>query len=283
MFLLGSAAQNPKQVVARRTGTFQDRRLDESSGVVVSRRYPGLLWTMNDSGGDPVLFLTDTTGTALGVYPVRSAVNVDWESLGRGRCGKFECLVIGDTGDNNERRTAVTLYRIPEPDTGAAGRRAQGSPAESLVLQYPDHPHDVEALYVEPDGAIVLITKGRSDGVVSYRVPAEAWGAGRVAKPTLVDRLPVPASRMTGRLVTDAAIAPDGRRVVVRTYRDVYFFLRDPDGHLRADPDRPTCDIAGREPQGEGIDFWNGDTLVLTSERGGFPAGTIMLLRCPGK
>jgi len=278
----GGADQHPNQPVARRTGTFRDRRLDESSGVVASRHYPGLLWTMNDSGGDPVLFLTDTSGAALGVYPVRGAVNVDWESLGRGRCGKLECLMIGDTGDNSERRSAVTLYRMPEPDTGAAGRRAKGPVAESLVLQYPDHPHDVEALYVEPDGAIVLITKGRSGGVVSYRVPAEAWGAGRVVKPSVLDRLPVPASRMTGRLVTDAAIAPDGRRVVVRTYRDVYFFLRDPDGHLRPDPDRPSCDIAGREPQGEGIDFWDHDTLVLTSERAGFPAGTIMLLRCPG-
>ena len=206
-FALGGAAQNPPQAVSRRTGTFQDRRLDESSGVVASRRHPGLLWTMNDSGGDPVLFLTDTTGAALGVYPVRGASNVDWESLGRGPCGKLECLVIGDTGDNGERRTSVTLYRMPEPDSGAAAQRATGRAAESLTLQYPDRPHDVEALYVEPDGAIILITKGRSGGVVSFRVPAEAWGAGRVARATQMDRPPIPASMMTGRVVTDAAIS----------------------------------------------------------------------------
>jgi hypothetical protein len=70
--------------------------------------------------------------------------------------------------------------------------------------------------------------------------------------------------------------------VAVRTYRDVYFFLRGADGHLRADPDRPVCDIAGREPQGEGIDFWDQHTLVLTSERASFPTGIITLLRCPG-
>ena len=70
---------------------------------------------------------------------------------------------------------------------------------------------------------------------------------------------------------------------MVRTYRDVYFFLRAPDGHLQADPDRPVCDIAGREPQGEGIDFWDKDTLVLTSERATFPAGIVTLLRCPSK
>ena len=279
---VGAAGQSPGHEVVRRTGTFQDRRLDESSGVVASRRHPGLLWTMNDSGGDPVLFLTDTTGAALGVFPVRGAQNVDWESLGRGPCGKLECLVIGDTGDNDERRSSVTLYRMPEPDPGAATTRATSPPAERLTVRYPDQPHDVEALYVEPDGAIVLITKGRSGSAVSFRIPARSWGSGRVVTAIEVDRLPIPVSMMTGRLVTDAAISPDWRRVAVRTYRDVYFFLRDPDGHLRADPDRPRCDIAGREPQGEGIDFWDQNTLVLTSERAAFPAGTITLLRCPG-
>lgn len=44
---------------ARRTGTFADRRLDESSGVAVSRRNPGVLWTHND-GPRPVLYATDT-------------------------------------------------------------------------------------------------------------------------------------------------------------------------------------------------------------------------------
>ena len=41
---------------------FQDRRIGESSGVVASRKHPGLLWTINDSGGDPMLFLSDTAG-----------------------------------------------------------------------------------------------------------------------------------------------------------------------------------------------------------------------------
>lgn len=275
------SAQQRTEVVTRRTGTFQDRRLTESSGVVVSPRYPGLLWTMNDSGGDPVLFLTDTAGSARGVYPVRGASNLDWESLSTGPCGSKVCLVIGDTGDNSERRSSVTLYRLPEPDSGAAGRRADGPAAEFLSLRYPDRPHDVEAIYVEPDGSVILITKGRRGGVVSFRVPADAWGTGQLVTAVRVDLLPIPASLMTGRLVTDAALSRDARRVAVRTYRDVYFFVRSPDGHLRTDPARPVCDIAGREPQGEGVDFWEGETLVLTSERGSVPAGVITLLSCP--
>lgn len=283
-FALAAAgvAQGPDARVSRRTGTFQDSRLRESSGVVVSRRHPGLLWTLNDSGGDPLVFLTDTTGAALGTYPVRGASNVDWEALGRGACGDAVCLIIGDVGDNGERRSAVRLYRMVEPDTVASARGGTGPHDESLSVRYPDGPHDVEALYVEPDGAVVLVTKGRRGSILTYRVSASAWGTGRTATATRLDSLPITPSLRMGRVVTDAAIAPDGQRVAVRTYRDIHFFRRDTAGRLRPDPARPVCDIAGLEPQGEGIDWWDQDTLVLTSEQGRFSAGTITLLRCPG-
>jgi hypothetical protein len=83
--------------------------------------------------------------------------------------------------------------------------------------------------------------------------------------------------------VTDAAMSPDARRVAVRTYREVWFLTRERDGRLAPDRSHPVCDITGLEPQGEGVDWWDSETLVLTSERGLFPSGTITLLRCPGK
>jgi len=270
----------------RRTGTFQDRRLGESSGVVASRRHPGLLWTMNDSGGDAALFLVDTNGVTVGVYVVPNAVNIDWEALGRGPCGRRECIYIGDTGDNGRDRRSVTLYRILEPDlpppTGKSLRLATAK-AEAVEVRYPDRPHDVEAMYVEPDGSVALVTKGRSGGALLFRVPASSWRERRPVLALRSDSLPIPTSFMTGRAVTDAALTPDGHRVAVRTYRDIWFFVRDETGRLTPDPTHPVCDIAGLEPQGEGLDWWNEETLVLTSERGLFPAGTITLVRCPAR
>src|SRR2546425_6370951 len=38
--------------------TFHSPRLVESSGVAVSRAYPGVLWTHNDSGDRPYLYTT---------------------------------------------------------------------------------------------------------------------------------------------------------------------------------------------------------------------------------
>jgi hypothetical protein len=277
--LTAQAARRPPPY-AHRTGAFLDRRLTESSGVVVSRRYPGLLWTMNDSDGEAALFLTDTTGAARGMFTVPRSVNVDWEALGFGPCGARTCLFIGDTGDNEERRPSVTIYRLPEPDVSGSSGASIAAKAEAVELVYPDRPHDVEAMYVEPDGAVMLITKGRRGGVLAFRVPAASWQHRRITA-VRVDSLPIKPSLRTGRVVTDAAISPDARRVAVRTYREVWFFTRESDGRLAPDQRHPACDIAGLEPQGEGLDWWDGDTLVLTSERGLFSAGTITLLRCP--
>lgn len=262
---------------------FQDRRIGESSGVVVSRKYPGRIWTMNDSGGDPVLFLTDPAGTSLGAFLVPGAANRDWEALGRGTCGRDQCLYIGDTGDNGERRSTIRLYRVPEPAPTDPPRDASAPRAASLEVEYPDGSHDVEALYVEPDGSVVLVTKGRSGGVKTYRVRASSWSAGTVARAERLDSLPIRPNLPTGHLVTDAAISSDGERVVIRTYRELWFFRRNAEGRLGLDPARPRCDLTGMQTQGEAVDWWEGDTVILTSERGSSRAGTILIGKCPGR
>ncbi len=91
---------------SRRTGTLRDRDLRESSGVAVSHRDPGVLWSINDSGNPATLFATDTLGRPLAAIAVTGAENVDWEAIAAGPCGTAgTCLYIADTGDNRERRS----------------------------------------------------------------------------------------------------------------------------------------------------------------------------------
>lgn len=184
-------------------------------------------------------------------------------------------------GDNAERRQSIEFYRIPEPQVNQTVRIT--ARAEVLHVRYPDRPHDAEALYVEPDGGLVIVTKGRTGGVLVFRVPASAWRTRATIVASYLDRLPIAANLARGRVVTDAGISPDGRTVAVRTYREIFFFSRDRTGRLRLEPGRPVCDIGGLEPQGEGLDWWNENTLVLTSERGRQGAGTITLVRCPSR
>lgn len=264
-----------RAVEVRQTGSFADNRLTESSGVAASRTHPGVLWTHNDAGHPAALYATDTLGRAIGRYSVTGARSVDWEDIALGPCPSGECLYIGDVGDNEEQRPAVMIYRVPEPDL-STGREAT-LPVDTLRVRYPDRPRDVEALFVDREGGTWLVSKGRSTGILLYHVPAAAWEAGG-AVARLVDTLPIQNHRPSGRLVSGAAIAPDGRRVVIRTYRDLFLFTLEA-GRLQpaAAPNR--CEILGLEPQGEAVDWFDAGTLVLTSESRG---GPVHLLRCGG-
>ncbi len=267
------------------TGTFQSPRLNESSGIAVSRAHPGVLWTHNDSGDGPYLYATDLSGAYRGPLLVPGADAVDWEDITLGPCPtqRGQCLHIADTGDNDRRRKSVVVYAVPEPDPSSAGghKPATTAPPATLHLKYPSGPEDVEAIYVSyRDSALYLVTKGRSGPIRLYRVPRTLWGSSAVVTAIEVQDLPIGRRGAAGRRVTGAAMRPDGQLVAIRTYREIYFFIPRSDGRLEP-AGRPVCDIAGLEPQGEAIDFLDDSTLVLTSEAGWRSRGTIHTVRCP--
>jgi hypothetical protein len=268
---------------AHRSGTLESG-MAEASGAAVSRRNAGIVWTINDSGNPPDLIATDTLGRLRAVLSLAGATNQDWEEVALGRCGGNSCVYIADTGDNRETRSDVVLYRLPEPvlataTTGTIRDRITG--VESLHFVYPDGPHDVEAMAVTAGGDVLLVTKGRSHGVIEFRIPARAWEVRGTVTATRIDSLPIHASGSSGQLITGMAISPDGKRAVVRSYRELFPFALRADGTMRPLGKPTSCDVLGLEPQGEGIAFLDDRRLVLTSERGLFKAGTVFVVECP--
>jgi hypothetical protein len=274
----------PAQVVAPRlfevTGVFRTSRLDESSGIAVSRKLEGVLWTHNDSGDDPVLYAVDSTGTLLGRYTVAGARAIDWEDVALGPCpdSAHSCLYIADTGDNSGTRARVDIYVVEEPAVRPSGGERGGAlQSRRLRLRYADGPQDVEALAVTPSGTLLLISKGRGRAIGVYHIPA-----GHVLRDSVtVERaqeLDIVPQRGFGRHVTGAAVSPDGTQVVVRTYIELAFYRLTEDERL---VEGLKCLIAGRELQGEAVDFVDDSTLVLTSEAALGRPGTISRVRCP--
>ena len=91
--------------------------LAEASGIAASRRTPGTLWAINDSG-DPVVYALDAKGAVTGRVRVTGAQVEDWEAIAAGPCKSGSCLYVGDIGDNNGTRKQITIYRVPEPAVG---------------------------------------------------------------------------------------------------------------------------------------------------------------------
>jgi len=263
------------------------RELTENSGTTLSPAQPGVLFAINDSGNDPLLFALDTTGAERGVWRIAGARNSDWEAVSVGPCGARAtdttastrtepdaCVYIGDVGDNEATYRTRIIYRVPEPTAQQAGFVGDLR-ADRLRFRYSDHPHDVEAMYVAPNGDVYLITKrrlvspaNRLRPALVFRLAADAWGRD-TAVAELVDSLSIVPGSAPDRQVTDASLSPAGHWLAVRTYTQVYVFATDSaTGRVRGAISPSVCNIAslGRW-QGEGITwFGRSGKLLLTSE-----------------
>lgn len=274
-------AQTPLRVEVIDTARLAAPRLVESSGVVASALVPGVYWSHNDSGDGPILYATDSAGRDLGAVRVAPARAVDWEEIAAGPCvvAPERCLYAADIGDNRRRRTHVAVYRLrePEPPRAPADTLRSVPLLDSLVLVYPDGPHDAEALVVTPGGTVLLVTKDLFGPAALYRTTTAAGSAPHAL--AAVGPLPLETSILTGRLVTGAALASDGTLLVLRTYVSLHFFRLRGDSIPVALNSRHGITIPVVEPQGEGIAFDGPDRLVLTSERGEAERGTITRLR----
>jgi hypothetical protein len=267
--------------------------LSESSGLAVSRTQPGVLWSHNDSGDGPVLYAIDESGRLLATVQVTGASAVDWEDIASGPCPSLmraaageQCLFVADTGDNERTRDVLTIYLVIEPKLDGAGRAPAAVEARSIRYRYPDQPHDAEAIAVLADGDVTVVTKGRTGAIEFFGLPGASVGRALTSGETLTAQYRgdsgITPDATVSRLVTAAAVSPDGSTLAVRTYDEVFFFgavRSGSDGVRFKDLGRP-CFLGDAEPQGEAIDYLDADTLLLTSERSRGRPGPIHRVRC---
>lgn len=255
-------------------GTLPDE-VREASGVAASRVHAGVFWTHNDSGGDSAVFAIDSTGTLIGRVRIRGAGNRDWEDIAVAPCtpgAANDCLFIGDIGDNSELRERIIIYRVPEPDprTDTVSRNA-----DRIAAVFPGGARDAEALFVT-DRGLHLVTKGRSQSIELYRLPPP-YRTDRQGRLLRVQEIAPPPTSVSAQ-VTAAAVSPDGRIVVIRTYSGLRFFDAAQDTlrplGLAADFVWPA------QPLGEGVDFTPDGRLVLTGEAAGRQPATIGATVC---
>ena len=267
--------------------------LRESSGLAVSRTQPGVLWSHNDSGDGPSLYAIDMAGRLLAIVPVADAVARDWEDMASGPCpagllattprqAVSSCLYLADIGDNDQVRKELTVYVVVEPLLAAGGEKISAVPAQSFRYRYPDEPNDSEAFAVSPNGDVTIVSKGRRGTVEFFGISgasvATALASGEVLTAEHRGNTGIRPDPTISRLVTGAAMSPDGMTLAVRTYNEIFFYGAVQGGRWR-DLGRP-CSLGDAEPQGEAIDYLDTDTLLITSERSFGRPGTIHRVQC---
>lgn len=237
--------------------------LKECSGMVLSRRSPGVFWVHNDSGDMPRLFAVDASGALLAEVRVQGADHVDWEDIAADDAGN---LYIGDFGNNANERTDLVIYVIAEPEIDPKASAAVESvtvtrripfyfPEQRAFPDRNERNYDCEAMFWDA-GSLYLLTKHRSDlRTVLYRVPLtgdERRAAQREGEFEV------------GSQVTAADLSPDGRRLVVLSYEYLLMFERPQQGHDFLSGQLHRVLIEGR--QCEAVCF-DGERLIFANEQ----------------
>ncbi len=245
---------------------FSHAEIDESSAIVKSRQYDGVFWTLNDSGDKARIFPFDLKGDCFKPewYPefegisIPDAVNIDWEDIAADDRGN---LIIGACGNNGNTRKDLALYIVeePVPDNTIACRYSKKIP-----FRYPDQEefppkmrnYDCEAVFYA-GGHIYLLSKNRSDtNTTLYRLESENQLEENVL--TKLETFDVKIGNVTG-----ADCTPDGRKLAVLTYLNLWVFTADTPGEWLTGSVE-YLPIKAR--QCEGI-CWDGDELIVTNEQ----------------
>lgn len=199
-------------------GTLDIAVLPEASGIEIPTD-GSRLYVMND-GTTPVFDVMQLDGSAAKRVRVTGFRPLDLEELALGRCGAEQCLYLGDIGDNATRRDTVQLALIVE-------REVYPAEVEALRIvraRYPDGPRDAEAMAVDANGDLWIVTKTpymQPAPAEIYRLNAAAiagTGVQTLEPRGAIATTDLGAGASSRRVATGMDIAPDGRRFVIITY-----------------------------------------------------------------
>jgi hypothetical protein len=248
----------------RYVGRLENTELEETSGLAASRLQDDLLWAVNDSGNEPILYAIGADGRDRGSLRVEGAKNRDWEDIAsyqfkrpdeidgldaeaKARPGRAY-LLIADTGNNRSRQKQLTLYAVEEPVL--QGERFPADSVASLAwhqeFSFQDGARDAEGIGVDVAGRRILIVGKRNFPAEVYALPlplsprtdpAEppTYKAAVAARIALLSTIPQPTQAdleedekhgENRSQPTALDIAPDGRSAMILTYKHAYYYPR---------------------------------------------------------
>jgi len=292
-------SQPPVKLCQRWSAADKIGRLDlpllrEASGIAVSGLTPNRLYHHNDAAGGAKFYVTDKIGGATRTVALSGYEQSDFEDMTAGRCTPGEirnCLFFGDMGDNARTRTQIAIVVVAEQQTWPE----TVVPLRVIRAKYPNGAQDAEGLALHPNGDLYLLTKAAAGETTRlYRLTAAQAVAEGVQTLTEVGTLDLPnLMAVDGRppprvpVATSMDITPDGKRVLILTYRGALELLVDLSKGLGSQ----AAWVNGRDyrsiataslPQAEAVSYLDdGAGFVYDSEymRGG-PESPLFQQRC---
>ncbi len=153
ILLLLSCSRKPNLVGGVEYYSYQVKKgfklpksINESSGLDT---YENKIYTLNDSGGDPLIYVLNKKGKLIDTIVIKDAVNRDWESLDIDN----GLLAIGDIGNNMGNRQDLSIYTVDLNHLDKKPEKYRFVYSSQDHFNYDNHttPYDCEALFSADD------------------------------------------------------------------------------------------------------------------------------------
>ena len=227
--------------------------IPEISGIADSKANPGIIWGHEDSGRPPQVYLVQHDGSVVKKIHLNGITNRDWEDMVLVNNEIF----IGEIGDNASAYTNYKFYRFAEP----AAATDTVHQIEAINFTYPDGSHDAEAFLVDASTRDIFIITKRDNPSRIYKL-AYPYQTNNVV--SLEGSLPYMG-------VVSAAVSPNGKEIIVKTYTGLYHYQKKPGESLAQALQKPFTKLHYTiEPQGEAICFAQDDSGFFTLSEKGF-------------
>jgi hypothetical protein len=238
------------------------KRINESSGLIF---YRNRLWTMNDSGDGPYIYVMDTAGKAiLQVITIENAKNNDWEEISQDK----DYIYVGDFGNNYGFRKNLTIYKVWKKSIPTHGNA--NVTAEKIEFSYLNMPkpgklykrsaYDMEAMISYHD-TLVLFSKNWEEPYCNIYFIPSVPGKYQIA--------PAKTIHLDG-LVTAASLSPDQTKVLLLGYRDYvpFVYILNDFSLQHISLNKPVFTYFTSYPgyQTEGITFMNDHEAMISCE-----------------
>lgn len=219
------AQEKPKRLDLKAYTKIDKDYTKETSGIVQSKKYPGVFWVLDDSGNKDMIFAIDKDGNSASGdkkykgQKVKGANNRDWEDILVDDEGH---IIIADIGNNCECRDNLRFYYLNESDPG----EEKNEVVKEIRFKYPKtktllgliaSDFNAEASFFVRDHVYILTKHGHMFGKTKlYRLDDPKEDV--VNELTYIDEYAIDGS------VTGADTNADGTKLAVLTYNSVWVF-----------------------------------------------------------
>jgi hypothetical protein len=234
----------------KKLAELKNKKLEEASGLASSINNKGYLWTHNDSGNGPNIFLIDTALNVKLKCTLRGIKNRDWEDIavGPGPDESKNYIYVGDIGDNNAQYQYKYIYRFEEPKLAGESKEIVVDQYDKITFQLQDKKKDCEALLINPLTKDLFLISKREEPVFVYTI---SYPQSTTDTLTAAKGVSLPFTQIVA-----GDFSADGKEVLLKNYQNIYYW-KIAEGQSIDDVFSSTAKILPyeEEPQGEAITF----------------------------